>query len=102
MFVLPPNRSLSDLHGLLFLSIGRYYTPRHLLISRLWSPEQEVEFHGLYHSQRAQNTTAILREIQTASSQVKDGRLQSRLMDLCTKVRQCDENNLFFRGKCSD
>ncbi|XP_056444162.1 LETM1 domain-containing protein 1 [Gadus chalcogrammus] len=64
-----------------------YYFPRQLLVRHFWTPQQQLEFRGFYHSQRAGHTGAVLQGIQDTGYQVKDSRLQSRLQDLCTQVQ---------------
>ncbi|KAM9350389.1 LETM1 domain-containing protein 1 [Symphorus nematophorus] len=64
-----------------------YFFPRQLLIPHFWTPRQQVEFKGLYHSLRAQHHWPVLKGLENTSHQVKDGQLQSRLKDLCAKVQ---------------
>ncbi|KAG1961008.1 LETM1 domain-containing protein [Pimephales promelas] len=64
-----------------------YFYPRQLLIRHFWTPQQLVEFQGVYHSQRAQHHWAIVKGLENMSTSVHDSRLKSRLMELCSKVR---------------
>ncbi|CAL8367105.1 unnamed protein product [Lota lota] len=64
-----------------------YFFPRQLLVRHFWTPQQQMEFRGFYHTQRAQHTGAVLQGIKNTSFQVQDGRLHSRLQDLCTEVQ---------------
>ncbi|XP_071777491.2 LETM1 domain-containing protein 1 [Centroberyx gerrardi] len=64
-----------------------YLFPRQLLIPHFWNPKQVVEFRGVYHSHRVQHHWAVLKGLEYTSRQAKDGHLQSRLKDLCTKVQ---------------
>ncbi|KAJ3586945.1 hypothetical protein NHX12_013336 [Muraenolepis orangiensis] len=64
-----------------------YFFPRQILLRHFWTPQQLVEYRGIYHSHRAQHTWAVLQCIQNNIPQVKDGPLQIRLKDLCTKVQ---------------
>ncbi|XP_034028955.1 LETM1 domain-containing protein 1-like isoform X2 [Thalassophryne amazonica] len=61
-----------------------YLFPRQLLIPHFWTPRQQVEFRGVYHSFRAQHHQPVLRGLEDMSQQVKDVRLN----DLCTKVQR--------------
>lgn len=80
------SMNLSSLcHHLLLFNI-RYFFPRQLLIPHFWTPTQHVQFRGMYHSLRAQQNWPVLKGLEYMSRQVKDGRLQVRLKDLCTKV----------------
>uniref|UniRef100_A0A9J8D2U4 LETM1 domain containing 1 n=1 Tax=Cyprinus carpio carpio TaxID=630221 RepID=A0A9J8D2U4_CYPCA len=64
-----------------------YLYPRQLLIRHFWTPQQLVEFQGVYHTQRAQHHWAIVKGLESTSTSVQDSRLKSRLMELCSKVR---------------
>ncbi|KAI3357733.1 hypothetical protein L3Q82_016140 [Scortum barcoo] len=64
-----------------------YFFPRQLLIPHFWTPRQQVEFRGVYHSLRARHHWPVLRGLENTSRQVKDGQLQTRLKDLCAKVQ---------------
>nr|XP_020473470.1 LETM1 domain-containing protein 1 isoform X2 [Monopterus albus] len=64
-----------------------YCFPRQLLIPHFWTPKQQVEFRGRYHSLRAQHHWAVLKGLENRSCHVKDSQLQSRLKDLCAKVQ---------------
>ncbi|KAM7405154.1 hypothetical protein PAMP_012438 [Pampus punctatissimus] len=64
-----------------------YFFPRQLLLPHFWTPRQQVEFRGVYHSHRLQQHQPVLEGLKYVSGQVKDGQLQSRLKDLCTKVQ---------------
>ncbi|XP_040909552.1 LETM1 domain-containing protein 1 [Toxotes jaculatrix] len=64
-----------------------YFFPRQLLIRHFWTPRQQVEFRGVYHSLRAQHNWPVLKGLEHASHRIKDGHLQSRLQDLCAKVQ---------------
>uniref|UniRef100_UPI0037E77AD4 LETM1 domain-containing protein 1 isoform X2 n=1 Tax=Semicossyphus pulcher TaxID=241346 RepID=UPI0037E77AD4 len=64
-----------------------YFFPRQLLIPYFWTPGQQVEFRGLYHSLRAQHHWPVLRGLESTSHKIKDAQLQSRLKDLCAKVQ---------------
>ncbi|XP_030625617.1 LETM1 domain-containing protein 1 isoform X2 [Chanos chanos] len=71
----------------LTLCIVRYFFPRQLLIRHFWTPEQLVEFQGIYHAQRAQHHWTILKSLERAAPQLKDSRLQNSLLQLCRKVQ---------------
>ncbi|KAF4096519.1 LETM1 domain-containing protein 1 [Onychostoma macrolepis] len=64
-----------------------YLYPRQLLIRHFWTPQQMVEFQGVYHTQRAQHHWAIVKGMESTSTSVQDSRLKSRLTELCSKVR---------------
>ncbi|KAM6981775.1 LETM1 domain-containing protein 1 [Tautogolabrus adspersus] len=64
-----------------------YFFPRQLLIPHFWTPSQQVEFQGVYHSLRAQHHWPVLKGLENTSHQVKDRQLQGRLKDLCAKVQ---------------
>ncbi|XP_023271308.1 LETM1 domain-containing protein 1 [Seriola lalandi dorsalis] len=64
-----------------------YFFPRQLLIPHFWTPMQQVEFRGVYNSLRARHHWPVLKGLEYSSSKVKDGQLQTRLKDLCTKVQ---------------
>ncbi|CAK6963783.1 LETM1 domain-containing protein 1 [Scomber scombrus] len=64
-----------------------YFFPRQLLIPHFWTPKQQVEFRGIYHSLRAQHHRPVLEGLEYVSGHVKDGQLQSRLKGLCAKVQ---------------
>lgn len=68
------------------LFTARYFFPRQLLIRHFWSPRQQAEFQGLYHSLRVQHHQPVLKGLENKSRQVKDTQLQSRLKGLCAKV----------------
>ncbi|XP_051961879.1 LETM1 domain-containing protein 1-like [Xyrauchen texanus] len=61
--------------------------PRQLLIRHFWTPQQLVEFQGVYHTQRAQHHWAIVKGLERTATSVQDSRLKSRLTELCSKVR---------------
>ena len=67
---------------------ARYFFPRQILIPQFWTPKQQVEFRGLYHSLRAWHHGPVLKGVEETSRQVRDGQLQSRLKDLCAKVSE--------------
>lgn len=73
-------------HPLLFTA--RYFFPRQLLIPHFWTPRQQVEFRALYHSLRARHHWPVLRALKERSYEVKTGKLQIHLEDLCAKVSQ--------------
>ncbi|XP_068996983.1 LETM1 domain-containing protein 1 [Embiotoca jacksoni] len=64
-----------------------YFFPRQLLIPYFWTPRQQVEFRGMYHSHRAQQHRLVLKGIESTSHHVKNSQLQVRLKDLCAKVQ---------------
>ncbi|XP_041654857.1 LETM1 domain-containing protein 1 isoform X2 [Cheilinus undulatus] len=64
-----------------------YFFPRQLLIPHFWTPSQQVEFKGVYHSFRAQHHWPVLKGLENSSHQIKDRQLQGRLRDLCTKIQ---------------
>ncbi|XP_045911175.1 LETM1 domain-containing protein 1 isoform X1 [Micropterus dolomieu] len=64
-----------------------YFFPRQLLIPHFWTPRQQVEFQGVYHSLRVRHHWPVLKGLEYTSLQVKDNQLQSRLKDLCAKVQ---------------
>ncbi|KAM3872103.1 LETM1 domain-containing protein 1 [Diretmus argenteus] len=64
-----------------------YLFPRQLLVPHFWTPKQQVEFRGVYHSYRAQHHWVVLKGLEDAGYQVRDAQLQSRLKDLCSKVQ---------------
>ncbi|KAM9751336.1 LETM1 domain-containing protein 1 isoform 1-T1 [Menidia menidia] len=65
-----------------------YFFPRQLLVPHFWTPSQQVEFRGLYHSHRARYHWPLLKGLEHAADhQAKNGHLQGRLKDLCTKVQ---------------
>ncbi|XP_035015125.1 LETM1 domain-containing protein 1 [Hippoglossus stenolepis] len=64
-----------------------YFFPRQLLIPHFWTPRQQVEFREVYNSLRARHHWPVLKGLENTSQQVKDTQLQSRLKDLCTKVK---------------
>ncbi|KAL6119519.1 letmd1 [Pungitius sinensis] len=64
-----------------------YFFPRQLLIPHFWTPKQQVEFRGLYHSHRVQHHWPVLKGLEKTSQRVKDGQLQSHLKNLCAKVQ---------------
>ncbi|KAG7281115.1 hypothetical protein CRUP_027652 [Coryphaenoides rupestris] len=64
-----------------------YYFPRQLLVPYFWTPQQQVEFRGVYHAQRVQSAGAVLRGLQDITgSRLPEGPLQSRLKKLCTNA----------------
>lgn len=67
-------------------SSSRYLYPCQLLIRHFWTPQQLVEFQGVYHTQRAQHHWAIVKGMESTSTSVQDSRLKSRLTELCSKV----------------
>lgn len=85
-------------HPLLFTA--RYFFPRQLLIPHFWTPRQQVEFQGVYHSLRVRHHWPVLKGLEYTSLQVKDNQLQSRLKDLCAKVSEVIENSVLLWGKC--
>ncbi|KAL4623701.1 LETM1 domain-containing protein 1 [Arapaima gigas] len=64
-----------------------YLFPRQLLIRHFWTPQQQVEFQGIYHARRAKNYFPILKRLSRAVPDVRDRQLQSQLLDLCNKVQ---------------
>ncbi|XP_067449157.1 LETM1 domain-containing protein 1 isoform X1 [Thunnus thynnus] len=64
-----------------------YFFPRQLLIRHFWTPRQQVEFRGVYHSFRAKQHRPVLKGLEYTSGRVEDGQLQGRLKDLCAKVQ---------------
>ncbi|XP_051518718.1 LETM1 domain-containing protein 1-like isoform X1 [Myxocyprinus asiaticus] len=64
-----------------------YLYPRQLLIRHFWTPQQLVEFQGVYHTQRAHHHWAIVKGLERTATSVQDSRLKSHLMELCSKVR---------------
>ncbi|XP_065141503.1 LETM1 domain-containing protein 1 [Paramisgurnus dabryanus] len=70
-----------------FVFILMYFYPRQLLIRHFWTPQQLVEFQGIYHTQRAHHHWAIVKGLERTAPSVQDGRLKSRLLELCSKVR---------------
>uniref|UniRef100_A0A672N933 LETM1 domain-containing protein 1-like n=1 Tax=Sinocyclocheilus grahami TaxID=75366 RepID=A0A672N933_SINGR len=64
-----------------------YLYPRQLLIRHFWTPQQLVEFQGVYHAQRAKHHWAIVKGLESMSTSVQDSCLKSRLLELCSKVR---------------
>ncbi|XP_040048784.1 LETM1 domain-containing protein 1 [Gasterosteus aculeatus] len=64
-----------------------YFFPRQLLIPHFWTPKQQVEFRGLYHSYRVRHHWPVLKGLEKTSQRVKDGQLQSHLKNLCAKVQ---------------
>ncbi|KAM9855718.1 LETM1 domain-containing protein 1 [Aulostomus maculatus] len=64
-----------------------YFFPRQFLIPHFWTPKQQVEFRGFYHSLRAQHLRPVLTGLQDTSGKVRDGKLKCCLKDLCTKVQ---------------
>ncbi|XP_026224179.1 LETM1 domain-containing protein 1 [Anabas testudineus] len=71
-----------------------YFFPRQLLIPHFWTPKQRVEFRAVYHSLRARHHWPVLKGLVDKSYQVKDGQLQIRLKDLCTKVQNGKNPNV--------
>lgn len=66
----------------------RYFFPRQLLIPHFWTPTQQVEFRGLYHSLRAWYHQPLLKGLQDTSFHGKGGQLQGHLNNLCAKVSE--------------
>ncbi|XP_072512477.1 LETM1 domain-containing protein 1 [Salminus brasiliensis] len=64
-----------------------YLFPRQLLIRYFWTPQQMIEFQAVYHKQRAQHHQAILSGLERTASSVRDSRLKSQLLSLCSKTR---------------
>ncbi|XP_056588644.1 LETM1 domain-containing protein 1 [Triplophysa dalaica] len=64
-----------------------YLYPRQLLIRHFWTPQKLVEFQGIYHGQRAQHHCAIVKGLERTAPSVQDSRMKSRLVELCSKVR---------------
>uniref|UniRef100_A0A8C9SGD5 LETM1 domain containing 1 n=1 Tax=Scleropages formosus TaxID=113540 RepID=A0A8C9SGD5_SCLFO len=64
-----------------------YLFPRQLLIRHFWTPQQQVEFQGIYHACRAQKYASILKGLMKAVPDINDRQLQSKLLDLCNKVQ---------------
>ncbi|XP_041801255.1 LETM1 domain-containing protein 1 isoform X3 [Chelmon rostratus] len=64
-----------------------YFFPRQLLIPHFWTPRQQVEFRGMYHSLRARHHWPVLKGLENTSRKVKNSQLQGRLKDLCVKVQ---------------
>ncbi|XP_059189999.1 LETM1 domain-containing protein 1 [Centropristis striata] len=64
-----------------------YFFPRQILIPHFWTPKQQVEFQGVYHSLRTRRHLPVLKGLENTSKQVKDGKLQSSLKDLCANVQ---------------
>ncbi|XP_008291879.1 LETM1 domain-containing protein 1 [Stegastes partitus] len=64
-----------------------YFFPRQLLIPHFWTPRQQVEFRGVYHSLRAQHHWPVLKGLEDTSHHVSNGQLQEHLRNLCTKVQ---------------
>ncbi|XP_036390337.1 LETM1 domain-containing protein 1 [Megalops cyprinoides] len=64
-----------------------YLFPRQLLIRHFWTPQQQVEFQGVYHARRAQHHGAIVQGITRAVPRVQNQQQQSLLLDLCNKVQ---------------
>ncbi|KAJ8016858.1 hypothetical protein DPEC_G00011710 [Dallia pectoralis] len=65
-----------------------YFFPRQLLIRHFWTPQQQTDFHKVNHAQRTQQYWAVMKELETAGSHLKDGRLKRSLLDLCNKVQR--------------
>ncbi|KAK2851799.1 hypothetical protein Q5P01_008075 [Channa striata] len=64
-----------------------YFFPRQLLIPHFWTPRQQIEFRGVYHSLRIRHHWPVLEGLENTSHQVKNSQLQSRLKELCAKVQ---------------
>ncbi|XP_056304618.1 LETM1 domain-containing protein 1 isoform X2 [Danio aesculapii] len=64
-----------------------YLYPRQLLIRHFWTPQQLVEFQGVYHNQRARHHWAVVKGLESTSNSVQDTRLKRHLLELCSKVR---------------
>ncbi|KAM9342017.1 LETM1 domain-containing protein 1 [Pholidichthys leucotaenia] len=60
-----------------------YFFPRQLLVPHFWTPMQQVEFRGVYHSLRAQHHRPVLKRLEHVSHYKKNGQLK----DLCAKVQ---------------
>ncbi len=78
----------------IYFPITRYFFPRQLLIPHFWTPRQQIEFRGFYHSLRAEHHWPVLKGLENTNRQVKDNQLQNRLKDLCAKVSECIRNVL--------
>ncbi|XP_068454075.1 LETM1 domain-containing protein 1 [Clinocottus analis] len=64
-----------------------YFFPRQLLVPYFWTAKQRVEFRELYHANRVLHYRTVLKGLENTSQQVKDGKLQRGLKDLCAKVQ---------------
>ncbi|KAG9333981.1 hypothetical protein JZ751_009297 [Albula glossodonta] len=64
-----------------------YLFPRQLLIRHFWTPEQQVEFQGVYHGHRARHHDDIIKGLTRAAPHVQNQRHQRLLLDLCNKVQ---------------
>ncbi|KAF7695897.1 LETM1 domain-containing protein 1 [Silurus meridionalis] len=64
-----------------------YLYPRQLLIRQFWTPQQLLEFQGVYHAQRAQHHLPLLSGLKTTASHITHEQLKSRLTELCRKVQ---------------
>lgn len=64
-----------------------YFFPRQILIPHFWTPQQQVAFRGIYHSQRAQHFALVLRGLEQTNRTIKDRPSEKRLRDLCAKVQ---------------
>ncbi|KAI1897076.1 hypothetical protein AGOR_G00079390 [Albula goreensis] len=64
-----------------------YLFPRQLLIRHFWTPEQQVEFQGVYHGHRARHHDDIIKGLTQAAPRVQNQRHQRLLLDLCNKVQ---------------
>lgn len=73
--------------------LTRYLYPRQLLIRHFWTPQQLVEFQGLYHAQRAQHHQPLLGGLKTSGSRIAHEQLKSRLTELCSKVSLSTRRN---------
>eukprot|EP00066_Takifugu_rubripes_P011753 XP_011601019.1 PREDICTED: LETM1 domain-containing protein 1 [Takifugu rubripes] len=64
-----------------------YFFPRQILIPQFWTPRQQVEFRGVYHSLRARHHWPVIAGLQNTGRRIKEGQLQGRLLDLCAKLQ---------------
>lgn len=64
-----------------------YFFPRQLLIPHFWTPGQQVEFRGIYHSLRTQHHRQLLQNLEESSRTLRDPRMEARLRDLSAKVQ---------------
>ncbi|KAF4077931.1 hypothetical protein AMELA_G00193760 [Ameiurus melas] len=63
-----------------------YLYPRQLLIRHFWTPQQLVEFQGVYHAQRALHHRPLLGGLKTTASRITHEQVKSRLTELCSKI----------------
>lgn len=71
-----------------------YFFPRQLLIPHFWTPRQQVEFRGVYHSLRERHHPAVLRKLEESGRTLRDASLQGRLTHLCNKVQNGGNPNM--------